>query len=92
MATEYLATATRWNRIPATRADHGDNAINSRDCDGRMASSMQERSMAVSFTAHPRDVGETYGEHFGVAMRFSLAMIVAAGASTTSGMVVITVK
>ena len=31
--------------------------------------------MAVSFTEHPRDVGETYGEHFGVAMGFSAAMI-----------------
>ena len=31
--------------------------------------------MAVSFTEHPRDVGETYGEHFGVAMGFSVAMI-----------------
>lgn len=31
--------------------------------------------MAVSFTAHPRDVGESYGEHFGVAMGFSVAMI-----------------
>ena len=31
--------------------------------------------MALSFTAHPRDVGETYGEHFGVAMSFSAAMI-----------------
>ena len=31
--------------------------------------------MAVSFTAHPREVGETYSEHFGVAMRFSGAMI-----------------
>ena len=31
--------------------------------------------MPVSFTAHPRDVGETYGEHFGVAMGFSAAMI-----------------
>ena len=31
--------------------------------------------MALSFTAHPQDVGETYGEHFGVAMSFSVAMI-----------------
>ena len=31
--------------------------------------------MALSFTEHPNHVGETYGEHFGVAMSFSLAMI-----------------
>ena len=31
--------------------------------------------MPISFTSHPRDVGESYGEHFGVAMRFSAAMI-----------------
>ncbi len=31
--------------------------------------------MSVSFTDHPRTVGETYGEHFGVAMSFSIAMI-----------------
>jgi hypothetical protein len=31
--------------------------------------------MAVSFTSHPSDVGETYSEHFGVAMSFSGAMI-----------------
>ncbi len=31
--------------------------------------------MSVSFTDHPRDVGESYGEHFGVAMGFSGAMI-----------------
>ena len=31
--------------------------------------------MALSFTAHPQDVGETYTEHFGVAMGFSVAMI-----------------
>ena len=31
--------------------------------------------MAVSFTQHPSDVGETYREHFGVAMSFSVAMI-----------------
>jgi hypothetical protein len=30
--------------------------------------------MAVSFTSHPSDVGETYSEHFGVAMSFSGAM------------------
>ena len=27
------------------------------------------------FTAHPRAVGETYGEHFGVAAKFGLTMI-----------------
>ena len=31
--------------------------------------------MAVSFTAHPRDVGESYREHFGVAMSFAFPMI-----------------
>ena len=31
--------------------------------------------MALSFTSHPRAVGETYGEHFGVAIGFSAAMI-----------------
>jgi hypothetical protein len=31
--------------------------------------------MDVSFTAHPRSVGESYTEHFGVAMSFAVAMI-----------------
>ena len=31
--------------------------------------------MAISFTRHPRAVGETYGEHFGVAMSFAGPMI-----------------
>lgn len=31
--------------------------------------------MAVSFTQHPHEVGETYGEHFVVAGSFGLAMI-----------------
>ena len=31
--------------------------------------------MNISFTSHPRAVGESYGEHFGVAMGFSAAMI-----------------
>ncbi len=31
--------------------------------------------MPVSLTAHPREVGESYSEHFVVAMSFSLAMI-----------------
>ena len=34
--------------------------------------------MAISFTSHPRAVGESYGEHFAVAMSFS-AMMVAGG-------------
>ncbi len=33
--------------------------------------------MSWSFTAHPRDVGETYGEHFQVAASFGGAMIAA---------------
>ena len=32
-------------------------------------------SMAISFIGHPQNVGETYGEHFGVEMSFSVAMI-----------------
>jgi Family of unknown function (DUF6356) len=31
--------------------------------------------MPWSFTKHPHDVGESYTEHFGVAMHFSGAMI-----------------
>ena len=31
--------------------------------------------MAVSFTDHPHAVGESYTEHFGVAMSFSVAML-----------------
>ena len=31
--------------------------------------------MDVSFTKHPNDVGETYGEHFVVATGFGVAMI-----------------
>ena len=31
--------------------------------------------MDVSFTKHPNDVGETYGEHFVVATSFGFAMI-----------------
>ena len=31
--------------------------------------------MAVSFTEHPREVGESYGEHFMVATRFGGAML-----------------
>jgi hypothetical protein len=35
----------------------------------------ERKTMSWSFTKHPQDVGETYTEHFGVAMRFSGAMI-----------------
>jgi hypothetical protein len=31
--------------------------------------------MRVSFTEHPHDVGESYGEHFRVALHFSGAML-----------------
>jgi hypothetical protein len=31
--------------------------------------------MELSFTKHPNDVGETYGEHFMVASSFGTAMI-----------------
>ncbi len=31
--------------------------------------------MDVSFTKHPREVGESYGEHFLVATRFGVSMI-----------------
>lgn len=31
--------------------------------------------MALSFTEHPNQVGETYGEHFMVATRFGGAML-----------------
>ena len=31
--------------------------------------------MAISFTEHPRDVGETYGEHFVTATGFGMAML-----------------
>ncbi len=34
--------------------------------------------MDVSFTKHPNDVGETYGEHFMVASGFGTAMIAVA--------------
>ena len=35
-------------------------------------------SLTRKFTEHPESVGETYGEHFGVAMRFSLSLFRAA--------------
>ncbi|MDJ0939299.1 MAG: DUF6356 family protein [Woeseiaceae bacterium] len=35
-------------------------------------------SLAQKFTEHPESVGETYGEHFVVAMRFSLSLFKAA--------------
>ena len=31
--------------------------------------------MALSFTQHPHEVGETYGEHFAVATGFGFAML-----------------
>jgi hypothetical protein len=34
-------------------------------------------ALAEHFTAHPQSVGETYTEHFGTAMWFSLRMILA---------------
>jgi len=34
-----------------------------------------EQKMDMSFTKHPNDVGETYGEHFVVATSFGTAMI-----------------
>jgi hypothetical protein len=38
-------------------------------------------SLEELFTAHPRAVGESYGEHFGVAMSYSLRLFAAAGAA-----------
>ena len=35
-------------------------------------------NLKAKFTAHPRSVGETYGEHFAHAMGFSLALLRAA--------------
>ncbi len=43
--------------------------------------------MAVSFTEHPHAVGETYREHFGVAMGFSVAMIAGGLACAVHAMV-----
>jgi hypothetical protein len=37
--------------------------------------------MKTLFTAHPRAVGESYPEHFGVAMRYSLRLLGASGAA-----------
>ena len=37
--------------------------------------------MQNPFTAHPRDVGETYFEHFGVAAGFGFSLLVIAGAA-----------
>ena len=31
--------------------------------------------MSNPFTDHPRSIGETYPEHFGIALRFGLAML-----------------
>jgi hypothetical protein len=38
-------------------------------------------SLKSLFTDHPRDVGETYGEHFGVAMGYSGRLFVASCAA-----------
>ena len=38
----------------------------------------QTVSLKRKFTEHPETVGETYGQHFAVAMGFSLAMLKAA--------------
>jgi len=38
------------------------------------------------FLDHPRSVGESYGEHFGVAMRFSGKLLLAAGACFIHGL------
>jgi hypothetical protein len=38
-------------------------------------------SLEELFTAHPHAVGESYGEHFGVAMSYSLRLFAAAGAA-----------
>lgn len=37
--------------------------------------------MANPFTHHPQAVGENYGQHFGVAMRYSGRLFLAAGAA-----------
>lgn len=37
--------------------------------------------MANPFTHHPQTVGESYGEHFGVALRYSGRLLLAAGAA-----------
>lgn len=33
------------------------------------------------FLDHPREVGETYGEHFGAAFRYGLRLLAASGAA-----------
>jgi hypothetical protein len=38
---------------------------------------MPQPSLVKLFTQHPETVGETYGEHFGVAMRYSGRMFAA---------------
>jgi len=35
-------------------------------------------SLKAKFTEHPETVGETYGQHFGTAMGFSLSLLKAA--------------
>lgn len=39
------------------------------------------------FLAHPRSVGESYGEHFGVATRFGATMMVSGAACIVHGLV-----
>ncbi len=38
---------------------------------------MSQPSLTTLFTRHPEAVGESYGEHFGVAIRYSGRMLVA---------------
>ena len=42
-------------------------------------------SLDEMFTAHPRSVGETYGEHLGTACRFGMRMIAAGSACMLHG-------
>jgi len=42
--------------------------------------------MDLSFTKHPNEVGETYGEHFMVATSFGMAMILAGLACLVHGL------
>jgi hypothetical protein len=44
---------------------------------GKENLSMTQPSISQLFTQHPESVGETYGEHFGVAMRYSGRLFVA---------------
>ncbi len=40
-----------------------------------------ERAVKNPFTDHPHAAGESYGQHFGVAMSYSLRLFAAAGAA-----------